>query len=243
MIYVVHCKRHKDCEYVGRPSVLGNPYPLKKGEPRGSTLERYRTYLTAKIADKDDDIVAELNRLADIAQVGDLYLGCWCNPHPCHADIIREEIYKILEARNMPKKKDFIVIIAGSRGFNNYKLLEKKCDKILLKVAETRNVIIRSGGAAGADKLGERYAKKRKFEIQQFIPDWRPNGVYDKTAGHKRNRSMADGDDNYPESANALIAFSLHDSSGTRGMINYATKKGMQVRKIAVEDYENEGCP
>ena len=238
MIYVVHCKREKRSVYIGRPSVLGNPYPLKKGEPRGSTLDRYRKYLQKKIADNDPDIVGELNRLADIAEDGDLYLGCWCTPNPCHGDVIREELYKLLEARKMSKKPNFILIIAGSRGFDNYKLLEYKCDKILSSLVDTYNVIIRSGGAKGADKLGERYAKKRGYTIQEFIPNWRPNGVYDNSAGHKRNRQMADGDNRYPAPANGLIAFSLNNSPGTQGMIDYATKKGVQVRTIHVENYD-----
>lgn len=237
MIYVVHCKRHKGSVYIGRPSVLGNPYPLKKGEPRGSTLDRYRKYLQKKIAQNDPDIVGELNRLADIAENGDLYLGCWCTPNPCHGDVIREELLKILEARKMVNKTDFILIIAGSRGFENYKLLEKKCDKILQSVSQTRNIIIRSGGAKGADKLGERYAKKRGYTIQEFIPNWRPNGVYDKSAGHKRNREMADGNAQFRDKAHALIAFWDFESTGTKGMIDYATKKGLQVRAINYTQY------
>lgn len=238
MIYVAHCKREKRSVYIGRPSVLGNPYPLKKGEPRGSTLDRYRKYLQGMIAKNDPDIVGELSRLADIAEHGDLYLGCWCTPNPCHGDVIREELYKILEARKMSSKKDFILIIAGGRDFDNYKLLEKKCDKILSTLKNTRNIIIRSGGAKGADKLGERYAKKRGYTIQQFIPNWRPNGVYDNSAGHKRNREMADGNNEFSEPAHALIAFWDTVSTGTRGMINHAKKKNLQTRIINYTQYE-----
>lgn len=238
MIYVVHCKREKRSVYIGRPSALGNPYPRKKNEPRGSTLDRYRKYLQKKIKENDPDIVGELNRLADIAEQGDLYLGCWCTPNPCHGDVIRDELHKILEERNMPKKTDFILIIAGSRDFDNYKLLEYKCDKVLSKIVGTRNIIIRSGGAKGADKLGERYAKKRGYTIQEFIPNWRPNGVYDRAAGHKRNREMADGNSEFPVPADALIAFSVNDSPGTRGMVDYATKKKLHVRLIRAEQYK-----
>jgi predicted Rossmann fold nucleotide-binding protein DprA/Smf involved in DNA uptake len=47
------------------------------------------------------------------------------------------------------------VIIAGSRDFNDYELLKKHCDYLLQNQKE---VEIISGGARGADKLGERYA-------------------------------------------------------------------------------------
>ena len=135
-------------------------------------------------------------------------------------------------------KTDFIVIIAGTRGFDDYKLLKTKCDKILTKVSQTRNVIIRSGGAKGADLLGEKYAKERGFTLQQFIPEWRPNGVYDRAAGHKRNRQMADGDKGRPVPANALIAFWDSESPGTRGMIEYAENKDLRVRVIEYTHYE-----
>lgn len=140
-------------------------------------------------------------------------------------------------------KKDFIIIIAGSRGFEDYDLLQQKCDKIVDKIKDTRNIIIRSGGAKGADKFGEKYARKRGFKVQRFIPDWRPNGVYDNSAGHKRNREMADGNDEYPAEAHALIAFWDFKSNGTKGMIDYAKKKGMQVRKINYTKYEDEVYP
>ena len=48
-IKVVHCKREPNHEYIGRPSPLGNPFPLPKGAEKGSTLPKYREWLTGKI--------------------------------------------------------------------------------------------------------------------------------------------------------------------------------------------------
>jgi len=48
--------------------------------------------------------------------------------------------------------KIFKVIVAGSRGFNNYELLDN-----ILK-GKYPNIEIVSGIAKGADKLGERFA-------------------------------------------------------------------------------------
>lgn len=77
-----------------------------------------------------------------------------------------------------------------------------------------------SGGARGVDRLGELFAKEQDVPIKQFIPDW--NGPLDKAAGHARNRDMGDY-------ADALIALWDGQSKGTKGMIEYAKKKGLQV--------------
>ena len=90
MIKVVHCKREPNHEYIGRPSPLGNPFPLPKGVAKGSTLPKYREWLMKKIEMKDKQVIDELNRLYLIAKKGDLNLGCWCAPQVCHGDVIKE---------------------------------------------------------------------------------------------------------------------------------------------------------
>lgn len=106
-------------------------------------------------------------------------------------------------------------IIAGSReGFEGLDLL--------LAVIESGFEIteVVSGGARGVDRLGERWAEMEGVPIKQFIPDW--NGPHKKAAGHVRNRAMGDY-------ADALIALWNGESKGTKGMIDYARKKGLQV--------------
>lgn len=72
--------------YVGRPSVLGNPY--KPTHP-GSTLERYRAHLEHSY-EHDAEVRFELDTLAHAASVVDITLVCWCAPGPCHAEVIRD---------------------------------------------------------------------------------------------------------------------------------------------------------
>lgn len=129
-------------------------------------------------------------------------------------------------------KESFIVIIAGGRDFFDFDLLVEKCDKILNGVRLTHNIIIRSGGAKGADSVGEAYADLRSYKVEHFIPNWYPNGKYDASAGHRRNREMADGNNEFPSKANGLIAFWDNRSKGTNGMIDYAKRKGLSVRVI-----------
>lgn len=111
------------------------------------------------------------------------------------------------------------VIIAGGREFNNYTKLTYHCDKIL---SNKPQVEIVSGGAEGADRLGEDYAKSKGHSVTRFPADWNKHG---KAAGPIRNREMA-------EYADGLIAFWDGTSSGTANMIKEAQKRNLKIRII-----------
>ena len=115
------------------------------------------------------------------------------------------------------------VIIAGSRTFQDYELLKKECDDFLKNKCQTHEIIIVSGAAQGADRLGERYARERGYAIDSHPADWNTHG---KAAGPIRNAQMAN-------SADALIAFWNGKSHGTKSMINIAKTKGLYVRVIS----------
>lgn len=114
----------------------------------------------------------------------------------------------------------FRVIIAGSRDFNDYEVLQTVCDNLLAKKKQTHNIVIISGTAKGADSLGEQYARERGYAVKRFPADWQQ---YGKAAGPIRNRQMTD-------IADALIVFWDGYSKGTQDMIMEAKKKGMAVR-------------
>lgn len=119
----------------------------------------------------------------------------------------------------------FRVVIAGSRDFTDYNRLRDELDHLL---QHRKNVVIVSGNANGADKLGEQYAKERCLFIDTYIPDWYPRGKggpYDKAAGHKRNRDMA-------HNADAAVIFWDGVSRGSEGMINYCKRIGLDHRVI-----------
>lgn len=118
------------------------------------------------------------------------------------------------------ERPSYKVIIAGTRSFDDYSLLCSFCDKCLSRKGQTHDIVIVSGTARGADRLGERYAYDRGYEIKMFPADWQNNG---KAAGIIRNTDMA----NY---ADALIAFWNGQSKGTLNMIETAKRKGLSVR-------------
>jgi hypothetical protein len=112
------------------------------------------------------------------------------------------------------------VIIAGGRNFENYTLLKLKCNAILNEVKDEIQIV--SGGAKGADKLGERYAREKGYICKIFEADWDKNG---KAAGFIRNEEMAKYSD-------SLIAFWDGYSKGTKNMIDNAGKYKLKIRII-----------
>lgn len=113
----------------------------------------------------------------------------------------------------------FKIIIAGGRDFANYNLLKEKMDVLL---QERKNIEIVSGTANGADTLGERYAREKKYNIKRFPADW---DLYGKRAGYVRNKEMADY-------ADACVVFWDGKSSGTKHMMDLATEKKIPLRLI-----------
>lgn len=113
------------------------------------------------------------------------------------------------------------IIVAGSRDFNDYPFLCETMDRLTRKLDKKKLVII-SGGAKGADKLGERWAFERMVSVEIFHADWAKHG---KAAGPIRNGEMADV-------ADVLIVFWDGKSPGTKDMISQANKKGLKVRVI-----------
>lgn len=120
---------------------------------------------------------------------------------------------------------NFKVIIAGSRGFSNYKLLREQCNKFLREKRKTNNIIIVSGHARGADTLGEKYAQDEGFALEIYPAQWKKLG---KQAGYRRNEQMA-------EVADALIAFWDGSSKGTKHMIDIMNEKNLLVRIVEYE--------
>lgn len=83
----------------------------------------------------------------------------------------------------------FYCLVAGSRDFNDFGLLEKELDSFIREnfTAQDVQICIISGGARGADRLAERYAHIRGFELRVFPADW---NTYGRSAGYRRNEQM-----------------------------------------------------
>lgn len=78
MTKVVHCGFHPYDIYIGRGSKWGNPFLMGIDGDRIEVIKKYKEYI----------LKSEV--LKDIEELRDKVLGCFCNPLPCHGDVLIE---------------------------------------------------------------------------------------------------------------------------------------------------------
>jgi len=111
------------------------------------------------------------------------------------------------------------LVIAGSRGFDNYLLL---CTEVSAYIKDVENVKIVTGCARGVDYMATMYARAHSIAYEVHEADWTK---YGKSAGPIRNREMA-------KKAHAGLIFWNGKSKGTRNMIEELRKQGVAPIKI-----------
>jgi len=104
--------------------------------------------------------------------------------------------------------------IIGGRDFSDY----KKLLDVVSSIKEHVDLFI-SGGAIGADRLGERWADENNIPKKIFYPEW---DKYGKRAGFLRNENIVD-------EADIIIAFWNGKSKGTKNSIDLAKKKNKKL--------------
>jgi hypothetical protein len=92
MITVGNKKQGARGIYVGRPSPLGNPFPLHCEAERVAVIRDYEDWLAEQLLDARSAVSIEMSRLAALARKQNICLVCWCVPKACHADIIKRTI-------------------------------------------------------------------------------------------------------------------------------------------------------
>ena len=120
----------------------------------------------------------------------------------------------------------FKVIIAGGRDFNDYELLKEKCDYYLGFLDPNVEIEIISGGARGADSLGERYANEKGYQLDVHKADWE---TYGKSAGYRRNAEMV-------TIASATICFWDGQSKGTKHTIDLCKEKNIPCKVVRYDN-------
>ena len=107
--------------------------------------------------------------------------------------------------------------IIGSRNFSDWELMEKTLTQLSFNITE-----IVSGGAKGADSLGEKYALMKNIPTKIYLPDWEKFG---KSAGMIRNADIIKNSD-------FVIAFWDGISKGTKHSIDLSKKTNKKLLVI-----------
>ena len=99
MIYIGNKKSGFNLEkgvniYVGRPTPLGNTYPLSLG--RSNCIQLYRDKLK-ELLEKSEGARNLIDHIVGYCMNGqDVVLVCWCAPLECHGNVIRDYVYYLL---------------------------------------------------------------------------------------------------------------------------------------------------
>ena len=112
--------------------------------------------------------------------------------------------------------------VIGSRGYRDYDTLRSTMDSTVRKHGE---IHIISGGAGGADRLAEEYARDRQMTITIMYAKW---DILGNRAGYARNSKLVDECDE-------IYAFWDGQSKGTNHAIELAKKRRVPVVVVAAE--------
>lgn len=126
------------------------------------------------------------------------------------------------------------VLICGSRNFNRYDVMGRVMEPIFRYYYDpskgTSDIVVISGKARGADKMGEEWAEEFNLPVEEYPADW---NKYGKSAGYIRNKQMLE--EGKPD---LVVAFPIGESRGTRNMISLAEKAN--IKTIIVEEKYEE---
>ncbi len=202
--WVVHCKKDPFDVLIDRTTKWGNPFKMEEETERDESVQKHKEWL-----------MTQPKLLNDLHELRNKVLGCWCAPKACHGDILS---YLTLDTPDKIK-----LIIAGSRSFRDYPLLEEESLKV---VKGFKDVIIISGMAKGADKLGVYFAKKHGFTYIPMEAIWKDEeGNFRKVAGYERNENMI-------KLADQAIFFWDGESKGTLDCIRRAKREEIPYKVI-----------
>lgn len=113
--------------------------------------------------------------------------------------------FKKLAEQNEVDERTFYLLIAGSRGFDEYGSMSYMLEdgphiidnpdifsmivdtKLLSVKSKNWDVVIYHGDARGVDHMASLYAERRRYEHKEFVANWDKNG---KRAGMMRNEVM-----------------------------------------------------
>ena len=76
---------HNNTVLIDRRSKWGNPFRIGPDQDREQAIARYRVHLWRRI--RAGEIALE-----ELAALDGCWLACWCDPLPCHGDILARAV-------------------------------------------------------------------------------------------------------------------------------------------------------
>jgi hypothetical protein len=81
---------------IDRPNLLGNPY-VTATRSRQEAIQEFRLELACDMEMRMGPRYEAICEIAQCLRDGcDVILMCWCHPLPCHGDVIKETVERLL---------------------------------------------------------------------------------------------------------------------------------------------------
>lgn len=100
--------------YIGRPSILGNPFSHNgvrsifktlSFKTREEAIEAYSKYFD-EMYEKDPTFAKTVDEIYEHYKNGEeIYLQCFCKPLPCHGDVIADKLQRRLIKEKMEERR------------------------------------------------------------------------------------------------------------------------------------------
>lgn len=124
-----------------------------------------------------------------------------------------------------------ILLITGSRDHPSREYVWHKLDQAVADAGNPRSVLLKEGGARGADRYGRQWAVARGYAFCTFPALWHR---YGRAAGGSRNQDMVDS------GADRVEAFPMPESTGTYDCLRRARSARIPC---TVHDYTKDTTP
>lgn len=118
MIYIYNRRietHNKNDFYIGRGSVLGNPYShikdrktkaIYEAKDRDDAIDKYSYYFDLMYG-SNKAFTQAIDEIYEVYKSGDdVFLGCFCKPLRCHGDVIKEKLEKRLLKERLTEKRN-----------------------------------------------------------------------------------------------------------------------------------------
>ena len=138
---------------------------------------------------------------------------------------LRGDLGPKTEMEPYPEPATFPVRLAivGSRNLDDSDIFHRGVSKAVELWGTPCEVV--SGGALGADAMGERWAQQNGIPVRVFKPDW---NLYGMKAGPIRNQLLVDR-------STHVLAFPSREGKGTQDAVRRARKKGLPVVEMWID--------
>jgi hypothetical protein len=116
------------------------------------------------------------------------------------------------------------ILVTGSRDWTDIELIRGVLDG--LRSQTWTMTVVHGACPYGADAIADLWARQQTgVTVEPHPADWRPGGVFDRSAGFKRNAEMV------ALGADACLAFIRNGSKGATHTADLAEKAGIPVRR------------